>query len=128
MPTFIVFDPTNNQFVLNINSPSNVGLYKISMQGTIGNNKTSEVKFTIKVQSPCFGLQVNVPTISIIPIYDISDLVPLHINLDWTVVNPPTPSCSPPFFNFKIVNSTLGGSIDPNIFTIVTNAVNPSDV
>jgi hypothetical protein len=61
-------------------------------------------------------------------VYDISDLVPLYIDLNWDVVSPPTPSCGSPIFNFKIVNSTLGGSIDPNIFTIVKNLADPNEV
>lgn len=49
LPTFIEFDAPNNQFIFNINSPDNVGTYPITMQGIIGNNKTAEVNFIIKV-------------------------------------------------------------------------------
>ena len=53
------------------------------------------------------------------PTYDISDLVPLYVNLNWQVTSPPTPSCGPVFFIFKLLNATAGGVVDTSIFSIV---------
>lgn len=88
------------------------------LQGTVGNNKTSFVQFTVKVASPCTGLTVNVPTLPSIPTYDISDLVPLLVDLNWEVVNPPTPSCGPIHFKYTLLNATAGGVVDTSVFSI----------
>lgn len=59
------------------------------------------------------------------PLYDISDLVPLFIDLNWEVVNPPTPSCSPNFFQFRMLNATDGGPVDTKVYSLV-NGTNGS--
>jgi hypothetical protein len=70
------------------------------LQSTIGNNKTTSLSFTVQVYSPCLNIGVTVPTLPSIPTYDISDLVPLYVNLNWQTINPSTPSCGPVFFIF----------------------------
>jgi hypothetical protein len=71
--------------VFNINSLANVGTYRITLQATIGNNKTQQVYFQVQVQSPCLGLTINIPELEGIPQYDISFLDPMHIPLNWDV-------------------------------------------
>ena len=96
-----------------------MGTYQIMLQATIGNNKTTFVQFNVQVSSPCIGLTVNVPTLASVPTYDISDLVPLYVDLNWQVVNPPTPSCGNVYFIFKLLNATAGGAVDSTVFSIV---------
>ena len=120
LPSFIVFDPIDSVFSFSINQLSNVGMYHIMLQSTIGNNKTTSVAFQVQVYSPCLGLSITVPPLPAIPTYDLSDLVPLLINLNWTVANPPTHYCTPPYFIFTMVNATTGGAVDTSVFSIVT--------
>lgn len=119
LPNFVAFDPNNLKYIFSISSTDHVGTYKIMLQSTIGNNYTNSVQFTVQVASPCLGLQINVPTLATMPRYDISDLVPLYIDLNWAVVNQPTPSCGPIFFQFKMVNATTGGNVDTSVYTLV---------
>jgi hypothetical protein len=71
------------------------------------------------VYSPCLNIGVTVPSLAAIPTYDISDLVPLFVNLNWQTINPPTPSCGPNFFIFQMFNATTGGSVDISVFSLV---------
>lgn len=80
---------------------------------------TAAVKFTAQVQSPCLNVQVNVPTLASVPTYDISDLVPMYVDLNWDVVNSPMTSCTPIYFNFKMLNNTAGGVVDTSVFSII---------
>jgi hypothetical protein len=73
----------------------------------------------VQVASPCLDIGVEVPALASIPTYDISDLVPLFVDLDWNVVSPPTPSCGNVFFVFTLLNATLNGVVDTSVFSIV---------
>jgi hypothetical protein len=55
------------------------------------------------------------------PEYDISDLVPLFIDLDWLVdkVTLASNACLEVNFIFRMVNHTSGGNVDTSIFSIV---------
>lgn len=119
LPSFITFDPANTKYTFAINNPSHVGTYNMILQATIGNNRTTEVVFTVQVASPCLGLTINVPALESITTYDISDLVPTFIDLNWEVVNPSTPSCGPINFVFRMVNHTTGGNVDTNVYSII---------
>jgi hypothetical protein len=83
LPSLITFDPINTKYSFAINNLSQVGMYYIMLQSTIGNNKTTSISFTVQVYSPCLNIGVTVPTLASIPTYDISDLVPLYVNLNW---------------------------------------------
>lgn len=124
LPSFITFDPANTKYIFGINNPSHVGTYNMILQATIGNNKTTEVVFTVQVASPCLGLTINVPPLTSITTYDISDLVPTYIDLNWQVLNPPTQSCGEIYFVFKMVNNT-GGVVDTSVFSIVNTTSGP---
>ncbi|TNV75036.1 hypothetical protein FGO68_gene6423 [Halteria grandinella] len=119
LPAFMLFDPSNTKYIFSINNPQHVGTYNMILQATIGNNKTTQVVFTVQVASPCLGLTINVPVLASPPTYDISDLVPTYVDLNWQVVSPPTPSCGEINFMFKMFNNTPGGVVDTNIFSIV---------
>jgi hypothetical protein len=54
-----------------------------------------------------------------LPVYDISDLVPLYINLSWSVVSSPRAACNADNFTFQLFNQTTGGPVDTTIFSIV---------
>ena len=47
LPSFIFFDPIDSVFSFSINQLSNVGMYHIMLQSTIGNNKTTSVAFQV---------------------------------------------------------------------------------
>ena len=104
LPTFITISPASNNYNFLINSPSQVGIYNIMLMSTLGNNMSTSVQYTVQVSSPCLTLVVTVPTLSVIPKYDLSDLVPLYIDLNWNVENPSTPSCGPINFVFTLFN------------------------
>ena len=104
LPTFITISPASNNYNFLINSPSQVGIYKIMLYSTIGNNMSTSVQFTAQIKSPCLGVVVTVPALSVIPIYDLADSNPLYIDLNWNVENPSTPSCGPINFVFTLFN------------------------
>ena len=85
LPTFITISPTSNNYNFAINSPSHVGTYKIMLYSTLGNNMSTSVQFTVQVKSPCLDVVVTVPTLSAIPTHDLSNLVPVYIDLNWSV-------------------------------------------
>lgn len=76
----------------------------------------------MQVASPCLNIGVTVPALATTPTYDISDLVPLYVDLDWQVISPPTPSCGPINFIFTLLNATAGGVVDTSIFSIVNQS------
>ena len=49
---------------------------------------------------------------------------PMFINLDWTVDND-IEACGAIYFNFRFVNATNLGPIEPNIFSIVNTTSGP---
>lgn len=80
---------------------------------------TTGVSFQVQVASPCLNIGINIPALAGTPTFDISDLVPLYVDLDWQVVNPPTTFCGEIYFVFKLVNATTLGNVDTSIFTVV---------
>jgi hypothetical protein len=117
LPSFITLKGENNSYIFDVSTTSHVGTYPIALRATLGNNKTAITEFTCQVASPCLNNPVSIPTYSI-PIYDISEWAPKYIDLNWEVTNS-TPSCGSLYQIFTIVNSTTGGPIDPNIYSIV---------
>ena len=87
------------------------------LMSVLGNNKSTSVKFTSQVASPCLNNFVAIPTYTI-PVYDISEWSPKFVDLNWVVANA-TPSCGSVYQIFYMLNSTNGGPIDPDIFSIV---------
>ncbi len=59
-----------------------------------------------------------------VPVYDLSMWEPMYINLDWAVANT-TALCGALYFNFKLINATTLGPIEPNIFSIVNTTSGP---
>jgi hypothetical protein len=70
------------------------------------------------VASTCLNLVVTVNPIPL-PVYDLSDLAPLYINLDWQVAaGALNISCGPANFVFKVLNGTTGAAADSAVFTL----------
>ena len=123
-PSFIKFTPENNSYVLEVATTDHVGTYEMVLFSTLGNNMTSFDRFITQVASPCLGNFVQIVAPTVTPIYDISLWDPMYIDLGWLVSNF-TPSCGSLYFNFKLLNGTNLGPIEPNIFSIVNTTSGP---
>jgi hypothetical protein len=124
MQSFIVFQPDLNTYRFDIATKDHVGTYEIMLMSTLGNNMTHYSKFTAQVASPCLNIPVTITPPPSVPVYDLSLWEPMYINLDWSVANT-TESCGALYFNFKLVNATTLGTIEPNIFSIVNTTSGP---
>jgi hypothetical protein len=80
---------------------------------------TTSTEFSSQVASPCLNNPVKITAPANTPIYDLSDLQPMYIDLDW-IVTYTNPFCAPIYYKFKLLNATTLGEIDPGVFSVVT--------
>jgi len=61
---------------------------------------------------------VTITPLPSVPVYDLSRWEPMFIDLDWQVAET-TDSCGEIYFDFRLLNATTLGPVEPNIFSIV---------